>query len=166
MRDINLIVTHCSATRENETFGILDLTKLHVEKNGWSDIGYHFYYTRNGKEYICRPIERPGAHAKGFNIDSVGLSYEGGLDASGKPKDTRTLQQKAAMAKRIDQLRAVYGNVPVVGHRDLSKDKDGDGTIEANERLKECPCYEAIEEHNNVNTLKKFLIHYINGVSR
>ena len=45
-------------------------------------------------------------------------------------------------------------------------DKDGDGTIEANERLKECPCYEAIEEHNNVNTLKKFLIHYINGVSR
>lgn len=166
MREIDLIVTHCTATKENQRFNYKDLERLHVDINGWSDIGYHYFYTRDGKEHICRPIERPGAHVKGHNRTSVGLSYEGGLDTNGKASDTRTKVQKEAMAKRVDLLREEFGNIPVVGHRDLSPDKNGDGTIEANERLKECPCYDAIEEHNTIDSLKSFLIHYYNGVSR
>ena len=162
MRDIELGVIHCSATKENESFTVEDLKELHVEKNGWSDIGYHYYYTRDGKEHICRPIERSGAHAKGHNKNSVALAYEGGLDSSGKPADTRTPEQILSMGVRINKLRAKFGQFPFLGHRDLSPDKNGDGTIEANERMKECPCYDAIEEHNNVHTLKKFLIYFYN----
>ncbi len=163
MREINLAVVHCSATKENERFTYNDLKRLHVDVNGWSDIGYHFFYTRDGKEHICRPVERPGAHVKGHNGVSVGLSYEGGLDAEGNAKDTRTEAQKSAMAKRIESLRCDFGNIPVLGHRDLSPDKNGDGTIEANERLKECPCYDAVDEHNTVESLKSFLIHFYNN---
>lgn len=162
MRKVNLIVVHCSATRETDSFTVEDLRKLHVDVSGWRDIGYHFYYTRDGVEHICRPIEHPGAHVKGHNRTSVGLSYEGGLDVNGKAKDTRTKAQKISMAERVDSLRCDFGDIPVVGHRDLSPDKNGDGTIEANERLKECPCYDAITEHNTVASLKPFLIHHYN----
>jgi hypothetical protein len=162
MRKIELGVIHCSGSRENQSFTVEELRELHVEKNGWSDIGYHYYYTRDGKEHIGRPIERPGAHAKGHNKNSVALAYEGGLDSSGKPADTRTHEQILAMGVRINKLRVRFGQIPFLGHRDLSPDKNGDGTIEANERMKECPCYHAIEEHNDVHTLKKFLIHFYN----
>lgn len=166
MRDINLIVVHCSATREDSQFSPEDLHRLHVEQNGWSDIGYHFYYTRDGREHVCRPITRPGAHARGHNKYSVGLSYEGGLNAMGFPADTRTKRQKQAIANRIETLRKEYGPIPAIGHRDLSPDKNGDGTIEANERLKECPCYDTTTEYNTVETLRPFLIHYYNGIHR
>ena len=167
MREIDLIVVHCSATKEGETLSAQELHSLHTRPKseggkGWSDTGYHYYYTRDGQEHVCRPIERQGAHVRGHNKTSVGLSYEGGLDANGIPEDTRTGFQKDAMSIRIRKLRNEFGPIPVVGHRDLSPDKNGDGTIDASERLKECPCYDAIEEHNSVKTLRKYLIHFYN----
>lgn len=166
MREIDLIVMHCTATKENNHFGYDDLYWLHVHKNGWSDIGYHYFYTRDGKEHICRPLGRPGAHVRGHNRTSVGLAYEGGLNAEGTPSDTRSAAQIRSIKNRIKLLRIQFGPIPVLGHRDLSPDANGDGTIQANERLKECPCYDAIVEDNDVSSLKKFLIHYYNGVHR
>lgn len=162
MRQIDLIVIHCSATKEDEDFSVDDLRELHVNKNGWSDIGYHFYYTKDGKEHICRPVEKLGAHAKGHNKTSVGLSYEGGLDSSGNPADTRNTLQKIAIGRRVSRLREYFGEIPVIGHRDLSPDKNGDGTIDASERMKQCPCYDAVKEHNTVESLYPFLIKHFN----
>ena len=166
MRNIEIAVVHCSATKINVNFSYKDLKHLHVGINNWSDIGYHYYYPRDGCEYVCRPIEHAGAHVKGYNDCSVGLCYEGGLDTNGKPCDTRTDGQKQAMNKRISLLRKTYGKIPVVGHRDLSPDQNKNGIIEAKERLKECPCYDAIDEHNTVANLKRFLLHYYNGIHR
>ena len=32
-----------------------------------------------------RPEDVPGAHARGYNANSLGVCYEGGLDVNGRP---------------------------------------------------------------------------------
>ena len=90
-----------------------------------------------------RPIELVGAHVKGYNKHSIGICYEGGLDASGNPKDTRTPEQRSALRLLVAQLlRRFKDEVRVCGHRDLSPDLNGDGTVEPREWVKQCPCFE------------------------
>jgi len=89
MRTINLIVIHCSATREDKSFTEYDLDVCH-RRRGFNGAGYHFYIRKNGDIKSTRPIERIGAHSRGFNKESIGICYEGGLDCKGQPKDTRT----------------------------------------------------------------------------
>ena len=61
MRTINLIVIHCSATREDRTFTERDLEAAH-RLRGMDGIGYHFYIRRNGDIKSTRPLEKAGAH--------------------------------------------------------------------------------------------------------
>lgn len=120
MREIDMIVVHCSATRCNRTYTVEQLRHDHVVVNGWRDIGYHFYIARNGTVYPCRPIERMGAHARGYNAHSIGVCYEGGLDENGCIADTRTDLQKVAMRQLIVSLHKRFPTIrKVLGHRDL-----------------------------------------------
>ena len=89
-----------------------------------------------------RPLEKIGAHAKGHNTNSIGIAYEGGLDVDGKPKDTRTSWQRHSLRVLVKTLLIDYPGSRVVGHRDLSPDKNGDGVISPEEWLKQCPCFE------------------------
>lgn len=82
-----------------------------------------------------------------YNAHSVGICYEGGLDARGNPKDTRTPEQRSAMHLLVAQLlKRFKNNVCICGHRDLSPDLNGDGVIEPEEWVKECPCFEVRKE--------------------
>ena len=80
MRAISLIVVHCSATREDKSFTEHDLDVCH-RRRGFNGVGYHFYIRKNGDIKSTRPLERIGAHARGFNSESIGICYEGGLDS-------------------------------------------------------------------------------------
>lgn len=133
-RMITMIVLHCSATRCNRTYSVQQLYHDHVEVNRWSYIGYHEYILRSGKVEPTRALHLPGAHAKGFNAHSIGVCYEGGLDEDGNPADTRTPEQKVAMARLIVQLHQQFPTINrVLGHRDLP------GVHKA------CPCFDATE---------------------
>ena len=125
MRKINYIVVHCSATREGCTLTSEALEAEH-RRRGFRTTGYHYYIRRDGTVLGTRSLELPGAHCRGHNKYSIGICYEGGLDAWGNPKDTR--------------------NARVCGHRDLSPDLDGDGTVEPWEWVKQCPCFEVSKE--------------------
>lgn len=142
------ITIHCSATKPKDNYSLSRLSHDHIMKNGWSDIGYHFYITTDGNLYPCRPLNRNGAHVRGHNTDNIGICMEGGLDNdTGKPSDTFTYHQKLAAKNLIIEMQDKYGieNEFVKGHRDWSPDLNGDGTIQANERIKECPCFEVKE---------------------
>ena len=89
MRKIHLIVIHCSATRADKELTAFDLDTMH-RRRGFNGTGYHYYIRKDGTTLITRPVERIGAHAKGFNAESIGICYEGGLDCRGRPADTRT----------------------------------------------------------------------------
>lgn len=132
MRRIEWIVVHCSAVRPGETSSAKQIDEWHRQQ-GWAGIGYHFVVRRDGSIEQGRPLEKVGAHCRGYNATSVGVCYEGGLDASGKPADTRTEEQKAMLKVLVGVLRKRFPDAKVVGHHDLDNNKA-------------CPCFEVERE--------------------
>ena len=141
MRKINLIVIHCSATREDRTLTAFDLNLLH-RRRGFNGTGYHYYIRKDGTVFLTRPVERIVAHARGFNENSIGICYEGGLDCRGRPADTRTPEQRTSLHLLVRQLQEQFPGCKVCGNRDLSPDLNGNGEIEPEEWIKQCPCFE------------------------
>lgn len=145
MRKINLIVIHCTATKEGVKQTVADIRRYH-KSIGWNDIGYHYVVYADGTVAEGRPVEKAGAHVSGHNANSIGIAYVGGLNKNGKAADTRTEAQKEALHKLVDALLVLYPGCRVVGHRDLSPDKNGNGIIEPNEWVKMCPCFNVADE--------------------
>lgn len=146
MRKIRLIVVHCSATKVTSDYTAQQMERDHKVR-GFNSAGYHFYIPKSGNRIALRPLEMIGAHVTGFNSESIGVCYEGGLDAVGKPTDTRTKEQKEQLLSLLKELKAIYPDAEIVGHRDLSPDKNKNGIIEPHEWIKLCPCFDAKEEY-------------------
>ena len=109
MRKIDMIVIHCTATRADRPLSPAELTKMH-RKRGFKCCGYHYYVRTDGEICTMRPVERVGAHARGYNEHSIGIAYEGGLDAQGRPADTRTELQKQKRAAQTE-IRQAQGQI-------------------------------------------------------
>ena len=142
-RKIDTIIIHCTASKEGVDMTVEHIDKLH-KSFGWKCIGYHFVIYKDGSIHDGRNIDVIGAHAGSpWNTGSVGIVYVGGLDAqTGKPKDTRTPEQKEALYKLVKQLIEIYPIKKVIGHRDVSPDTNHNGIIEPHEWIKACPCFE------------------------
>ncbi|UPS45026.1 N-acetylmuramoyl-L-alanine amidase [Prevotella sp. E15-22] len=136
MRKIDLIVIHCSATRCNRDFPVTALIRCHADRFGFT--GYHYYITRDGTVYQTRHEQLVGAHAKGYNSRSLGVCYEGGLNAQGKPEDTRTKAQKWAMTNLLKYLIKKHPDAQILGHRDLPNVH------------KDCPCFDVKAEYAGI----------------
>lgn len=149
MRKIDYLVVHCSATRERQKVTVKDITAWHKQR-GFRTIGYHYVIYADGTIAEGRPVEESGAHVVGYNKNSIGICYIGGLDVLGKAKDTRTVEQKKAIVKLLKELRVRFPDAAICGHRDFSPDKNGNGKIEPFERIKECPCFDAIVEYQDI----------------
>lgn len=151
-QNIDAIVIHCTATRAGQDVRAADIDKWHKER-GFAMIGYNFVIDLNGKVEVGRPLTRDGAHCntaglsgKAYNKHSIGIVYVGGLDKDGNPADTRTPEQKLSLANLVYKLIDEYPIVEVIGHRDASPDKNGNGKIERNEWIKQCPCFSVRDE--------------------
>ena len=82
MRIIDAIVLHTAGAMDPKTGkavhqGIETIRKYHMEHNGWSDIGYHWYVDVYGGGHRGRQDEEIGAHVHGFNTHSLGLCVSG-----------------------------------------------------------------------------------------
>ena len=128
MRTITLIIIHCSATPEGRSLSFEECRRDHIMHRHFRDIGYHFYITRDGTVHDGRPIEKVGAHCEGHNSPSIGICYEGGLDANGKPADTRTEAQRKALKSLVERMHRLFPKALIVGHHDLNP-------------RKACPCF-------------------------
>lgn len=149
MRQITLIIIHCSATRCNHRYTFDMCRRDHIRHNGWKDIGYHYYVETDGTVHRGRAEAVAGAHCRNHNAHSIGICYEGGLDASGRAADTRTGAQRHSLQTLVNNLRRRYPRAIVLGHRDLSPDIDGNGLITPNEYIKQCPCFDAVKEYGD-----------------
>lgn len=140
MTNIEYITVHCSAGALTQT--VDNIRKYHLSL-GWSDIGYHFFIDAGGAVKKGRPITKMGSHVKGHNQNNIGICLAGGV-MDGKAVDNFTTEQKESLRRLIFVLAWKYeikaSNVK--GHRDWSPDLNGDGTIQASERIKECPCFD------------------------
>lgn len=128
MRTITLIIIHCSATPEGRSLSFEECRRDHIMHRHFRDIGYHFYITRDGTVHDGRPIEKVGAHCEGHNSHSIGICYEGGLDANGKPADTRTEAQRKALKSLVERMHSLFPKALIVGHHNLNP-------------RKACPCF-------------------------
>ena len=134
MRVITLLVIHCSAVKPDQTSSAAQIDTWHRQR-GWKlGIGYHYVIRRDGTVEPGRPEWLTGAHCLNHNVHSIGICYEGGLDIRGQPADTRTAEQKVSMRQLLEALLQRYPRALIVGHRDLSHDRD-------------CPCFNAVKEY-------------------
>lgn len=82
---------------------------------GWSGIGYHFVIRANGAIERGRSEWAIGAHSgPAGNGDSIGIVLTGNFE-TGKP----TAAQMDSLASLIKDLRSRYGDLTVIGHRDV-----------------------------------------------
>ena len=131
MRTITEIIIHCSATVEGKDFTVKDIDRWHKQR-GFKMVGYHFVIRLDGTIEQGRPLEMIGTHCTGHNAHSIGICYIGGLDKSGKPKDTRTQVQKDVLWSLVKSLQKRFPGVALHGHREFAN--------------KACPCFEVSEE--------------------
>jgi N-acetylmuramoyl-L-alanine amidase len=136
MREIKYIVIHCTASQPNATKqSILSYWKDVLK---WKSVGYHRLIDANGIIYELAKYENPTNGVKGYNSNSIHFSYIGGIDAKGKPKDTRTQKQKDSLLELIKQAKKQFPNAIIQGHKDFPNVK------------KACPSFEAKQEYKNI----------------
>ena len=118
-RKINLIVIHCSANRSNQRFTVEMLKACHNARFNGKGIGYHYFIEKDGQVFQTRDENEIGMHARHYNAHSIGICYEGGLDEKGRPADTRTPAQRAALIALLRSLKIDYPDAEILGHCEL-----------------------------------------------
>lgn len=136
MRDIDKIIVHCSATPEGRHTTVEEIRQWHLQR-GWKDVGYHYVIYLDGTIHKGRPEEVVGAHCSGYNKNSIGVCYIGGVAKDGKtPKDTRTEGQKRALREILNRLKRDYPKATLHGHNEFAN--------------KACPSFNVKEEYKNL----------------
>jgi N-acetylmuramoyl-L-alanine amidase len=150
MRLINNIFIHCTAG-----YGDVGAIRRFWRSLGWKHDGYHYFIYRDGTIIRLNALEMVTNGVLGYNGNSVHIAYQGGVDPQdySKAVDTRTPEQKAALIdvvwQVLDELRAYQqiNDIEILGHRDISPDKNMNGKVDSWERIKECPSFDAKEEY-------------------
>lgn len=142
-RNIKYIFVHCTATRSDASVqSILNAFKL----RDWSRPGYHYLVDRYGKIHTLWPESDITNGVRGYNRNSIHIAYIGGVDGAGRASDTRTFAQRVSLRSAVRCLQSDYPSARVLGHRDISPDTNGNGRVDAWERIKECPSFDVATE--------------------
>ena len=136
LKQVSLLIVHCSATRCDRPFSVESLIATGEARFG--QVSYHYYVRRNGDVVPLLPESVQGVHARHYNYCSLGICYEGGLDEMGRAADTRTPAQKASLYQLLKNLREDYPDARIMGHRELPH------------VAKACPCFDASEEYKDL----------------
>ena len=134
-----MVIVHCSATPPDMDIGTKEIRAWHVRGNGWRDIGYNYVLRRSGALEGGRDLdndgdfdEEIGAHAKGFNTQSIGICLVGGIDSDGNPECNYTIGQMIGLSNLVDRIRRDNPSILIVGHHDVNPGKA-------------CPCFNVKE---------------------
>ena len=151
IRYIKHLVIHCSAGYAGRD----GIERFWKERLKWKVPGYHFLIEVDGLIHQLLPLDQVSNGVKGYNQHAIHICYVGGVHPENVhlAMDTRTEQQQAGILNCIFQSLAWarqfqdISTIKILGHRDFSPDKNGNGIIEPWERIKECPSFEAILEY-------------------
>lgn len=133
-----MIVIHCAATKASMDIGMKEINLWHRQRGFFNipsglAIGYHYVIRRDGTVETGRPVDQPGAHAKGYNSRSIGICLVGGLDKDGKPESNYTTEQWQSLRQLVIKLAKAYKvkQSRVIGHNEVA--------------AKACPCFSVRE---------------------
>lgn len=124
MRSITEIILHCSASPNGRWTTVADIDRWHRERGfrrdpAWqprcnpalTSIGYHHVIYTNGAIATGRHHEETGAHARGYNANSIGVCLIG--------TDKFTAAQWQALKGLLEALKKLYPRAEVRGHNEL-----------------------------------------------
>jgi N-acetyl-anhydromuramyl-L-alanine amidase AmpD len=128
MRHIDEIIIHCTATTpefmkdEPSLAKVETVRRWHTQERGWSDIGYHWLIDRDGTVLPGRPEYRTGAHVRGKNKSTIGISLFGGYasNESDKFSDHFTPEQDEALRKLLSEVSERHSIEKIAGHNDYA----------------------------------------------
>lgn len=136
MRKINYLVVHCTAT---QPYAEIKNIQNYWRKNlGWKSPGYHYIIKADGEIVPLLSIDKISNGVAGWNSQIINISYIGGIDKEGQPKDTRTAEQKASILKLLKDLKKQFPTATIQGHRDFPK------------VAKACPSFNAKKEYKTL----------------
>lgn len=140
MSKLKYLVVHCTATQEGKNFVGADIRRMHTSPapkgRGWKQVGYSDIILLSGEienlvpydeDDIVQPREITNG-ALGLNGVARHVSYIGGIDSDGKPKDTRTDKQLITLANYVKKTISLHPDIQVLGHNQVA--------------AKACPCFD------------------------
>jgi N-acetylmuramoyl-L-alanine amidase len=120
-KKIKYLAIHCTATPQTATIQSIRNYWKNVLK--WKSVGYHYIIEPNGKVVQLADISLITNGVKGFNSESIHISYIGGVDSKNKPIDNRTQEQLKSMIELIKDIKKLFPNIIIQGHRDFGAKK-------------------------------------------
>lgn len=93
------------------------IQSLHMDTRGWDDIGYNFLIGDDGYVYEGRGWDYQGAHTKGFNNRSLGVSFIGNF-VNHLPSERAFIALKLLLEEGV-RLKKISGDYVIYGQRQL-----------------------------------------------
>lgn len=149
MRTIKRIFIHCTASHQNTTTE--KSLRAEFKAKGWRNPGYHYVIMPDGRIINMLSEDKVSNGVAGYNSTSINVAYVGGIDSKLKAVDNRTPAQKSALLMLLRTLRVKYPKALILGHRDISPDKNKNGKVDSFEYIKQCPCFNAMIEYADLN---------------
>lgn len=126
-RKVSKVFIHCSDSDRYYHDNIETIRKWHVQDNGWSDVGYHFFITKDGYIHTGRDIKKIPSAQKGHNTGSIAICLSG--------RNEFTEKQFESLRKFCKEIKQAYDNkITFHGHCEVSG--------------KTCPVFDYKEELN------------------
>lgn len=162
MRKITRIFVHCTASWQLTTT-VANLMAEFKQKK-WANPGYHYVIFPDGRIHQMLDESEVANGVKGYNQNSIHVAWVGGIEydqqdtqAAKKKKtvtvDNRTPEQKLALFDLLTKLKLKHRAAMIMGHRDISPDLNHNGIIDPWERIKDCPCIDAMVEYMDINKI-------------
>jgi len=111
LNTLRRLVIHHSGTRHGTPE---DFARYHVYVHGWPGIGYHYVIARSGLVYKVNALSTISYHARGANLDGVGICLVGDFN-----QDAPSAEQMASLNHLLRVLRLHLPQCSVVLHREV-----------------------------------------------
>ena len=137
-REIKYIAIHCTATQPTAT--VAAIQRHWKDQLGWKSPGYHLLIEPNGTIHRLLDFNGIANGVRGYNKESIHISYIGGITKEGSPIDNRTEAQKESILLCIKEVIEWADNKCLIiqGHRDFP------------DVNKACPCFDAKAEYRDI----------------
>ncbi len=92
--------------------------RYHMQVRGWSDNGYHVMVGPDASIFLCRPLDRAGAHTRGRNAHSIGVSVIANFDSEEPGEHGGVQSAVQVIAALLDRLN--LGTEAIRFHREFA----------------------------------------------
>lgn len=103
-RTVNTVFLHCSSSDQDHHDDISVIRGWHKNERNWSDVGYHFFITKNGDIQEGRSLNKNPAAQKNYNENTMAICVHG------LKLEKFTEKQFESVKKLCNAINDAYGN--------------------------------------------------------